>query len=233
MRFAEPRHSSDTIDKSKKRKMTATEQVKFTGIPAALEGFKNGEFLVVMDDEDRENEGDLIIAAEKMDTQKMAFLVKHSSGYVCVPLSTKRADELELPLMLPEDEMTDRHGTAYTVTVDFADGTTTGISAHDRALTARKLGDATTKAADFLRPGHICPLRARPGLLRERPGHTEAAVHLCQLTGLQPAAAICELVRDDDGLMMRLPDCLDFAQKHGIKIITIKDLIAHLDATGL
>lgn len=205
----------------------------FTPIPEALEAFKNGEFLVVMDDEDRENEGDLIIAAELIDTAKMAFLVKHSSGYVCVPLSTERADELELPLMIPENEMTDRHGTAYTVTVDYADGTTTGISAHDRALTVSKLGSKSSKASDFLRPGHICPLRARPGLLRERPGHTEAAVHLCSLTGLQPAAAICELVKEDDGLMMRLPDCLAFAQKFNIKMITIKHLIEYLDANNL
>ncbi|KAG0686908.1 3,4-dihydroxy 2-butanone 4-phosphate synthase [Pichia californica] len=213
--------------------MSTSEEIKFTPIPEALDGFKNGEFLVVMDDEDRENEGDLIIAAEKVDTAKMAFLVKHSSGYVCVPLSTERADELELPLMIPADKMTDRHGTAYTITVDFADGTTTGISAHDRALTARKLGDKTSKPADFLRPGHICPLRARPQLLRERPGHTEAAVHLCQLVGLQPAAAICELVREEDGLMMRLSDCWKFSQKHNVKIITIKALIEYLDANNL
>lgn len=205
----------------------------FATIPEALEAFKNGEFLVVMDDEDRENEGDLIIAAEKVDTAKMAFLVKHSSGYVCAPLSTELADKLELPLMIPEDKMTDRHGTAYTVTVDYADGTTTGISAHDRALTVRKLGDATSKASDFLRPGHICPLRARPGLLKERPGHTEAGVHLSILAGLQPAAAICELVRDDDGLMMRLPDCQEFAEKYQIKIITIKDIIAYIDSNNL
>lgn len=210
-----------------------TKMVEFTPISEALEAFKNGEFLVVMDDEDRENEGDLIIAAEKVDTAKMAFLVKHSSGYVCVPLSTERADELELPFMIPEDEMTDRHGTAYTVTVDYANGTTTGISAHDRALTAKMLGTSTSKATDFLRPGHICPLRAKPGLLRTRPGHTEAGVHLCQLAGLQPAAAICELVRDDDGLMMRLPDCWEFSKKFGIKIITIKDLIAYLDENNL
>lgn len=205
----------------------------FTSIPEALEAFKNGEFLVVMDDEDRENEGDLIMAAELIDTAKMAFLVKHSSGYVCVPLSTQRADELELPLMIPEDKMTDRHGTAYTVTCDYADGTTTGISAHDRALTVKKLGDKTSKPADFLRPGHICPLRAKPKLLRERPGHTEAAVHLCELTGLQPAAAICELVREEDGLMMRLDDCLKFSQKYNVKIITIKHLIEYIEANNL
>lgn len=213
--------------------MAVTEEVKFASIPDALEAFRNGEFLIVMDDENRENEGDLIIAAEKIDTAKMAFLVKHSSGYVCVPLSTERADELELPLMIPEESMTDRHGTAYTVTVDYADGTTTGISAHDRALTANKLAAKDSKPVDFLRPGHICPLRAKPKLLRERTGHTEAAVHLCLLTKQQPAAAICELVREEDGLMMRLPDCWKFAQKYDVKIITIKDLINYLDANNL
>ncbi|AWU76842.1 uncharacterized protein C5L36_0C07560 [Pichia kudriavzevii] len=213
------------------RVMTSNNSVKFTPIPEALEAFKNGEFLVVMDDEDRENEGDLIMAAELMTTERMAFLVKHSSGFVCVPLSTERADELNLPFMIPEDKMTDRHGTAYTVTVDYADGTTTGISAHDRGLTAKMLGTKSSKADDFLRPGHICPLRAKPGLLRERPGHTEAAVQLCELTGLQPAGAICELVRDEDGLMMRLDDCWKFAQKYNIKIITIKELLEYLNQT--
>ena len=213
--------------------MSLSESVRFTPIPEALEAFKNGEFVIVMDDEDRENEGDLIIAAEKVDTAKMAFLVKHSSGYVCVPLSTERADELELPLMIPEESMTDRHGTAYTVTVDYEDGTTTGISAHDRALTTRKLAEKSTKSTDLLRPGHICPLRAKPKLLRERTGHTEAAVHLCVLTKQQPAAAICELVREEDGLMMRLPDCWKFAQKFDVKIITIKHLIEFLNANNL
>lgn len=208
-------------------------EVKFTEIPEALEAFKNGEFLIVMDDEDRENEGDLIIAAEKVDTAKMAFLVKHSSGFVCVPLSTERADELDLPFMITEDKMTDRHGTAYTVTCDYKEGTTTGISAHDRALTARKLADSSSKPLDFLRPGHICPLRAKPGLLRERTGHTEAGVHLCKLTGLQPAAAICELVKEDDGLMMRLPECWEFSKKFNVKIVTIKAIIEYLDANNL
>ncbi|KAG7747535.1 hypothetical protein KL912_003559 [Ogataea haglerorum] len=179
----------------------------FDTIEDALEAYRNGEFLVVMDDEDRENEGDLVIAAEKMTQEKMAFLVKHSSGYVCAPLSTERADALDLQPMVPHN--TDRHGTAYTITVDYGEGTTTGISAHDRALTVRQLANPASKPADFLRPGHICPLRARPGLLRERVGHTEAAVQLCVLSGLQPAGAICELVNADDGLMMRLPDSID------------------------
>ncbi|KAG7879204.1 hypothetical protein KL905_003401 [Ogataea polymorpha] len=199
----------------------------FNTIEDALEAYKKGEFLVVMDDEDRENEGDLIIAAEKVTQEKMAFLVRHSSGFVCVPLSAERADALDLQPMVPHN--TDRHGTAYTITVDYGEGTTTGISAHDRALTVRQLANPDSKPADFLRPGHICPLRARPGLLRERVGHTEAAVQLCVLSGMQPAGAICELVNADDGLMMRLPECTKFAQEHGLKIICIKHLLDSID----
>lgn len=198
----------------------------FTPIPEAIEAYKNGEFLIVMDDEDRENEGDLIIAAEHISQEKMAFLIRYSSGYVCVPLSTERADELDLQPMLKD--RSDRHGTAYTVTCDYADGTTTGISAHDRALTARKLADATSKPNDFIKPGHILPLRAVPGLLNQRRGHTEASVHLCELAGLEPAAVICELVRDEDGLMMRLDDCQKFSQQHNIKIITIEQIVKHI-----
>lgn len=199
----------------------------FTAIPEAIEALKNGEFLVVMDDENRENEGDLIIAAEHVTQEKMAFLVRHSSGYVCVPMSTERAEKLDLQPMLKNQ--TDRHGTAYTVTCDYADGTTTGISAHDRALTARKLADPTSTASGFIKPGHILPLRAVDGLLRKRRGHTEASVELCRLSGLEPVAVICELVRDDDGLMMRLDDCVGFAKKFGIKVVTIEQIVKHMN----
>ncbi len=157
----------------------------------------------------------------------MAFLVRHSSGYVCVPMSTERAEKLDLQPMLKNQ--TDRHGTAYTVTCDYADGTTTGISAHDRALTARKLADPTSTASGFIKPGHILPLRAVDGLLRKRRGHTEASVELCRLSGLEPVAVICELVRDDDGLMMRLDDCVGFAKKFGIKVVTIEQIVKHLN----
>lgn len=198
----------------------------FTPIPEAIEAFKNGEFLIVMDDEDRENEGDLIIAAELITQEKMAFLVRYSSGYVCAPLSSDRADYLELPPMLANK--TDKHGTNYTVTCDYGIGTTTGISAHDRALTANKLADATAKPSEFIRPGHVLPLRAAPGLLKARRGHTEAAVQLCQLSNLQPAGVICELVRDQDGLMLRLDDCVEFSQTHNIKLINIKQLVEYI-----
>jgi 3,4-dihydroxy 2-butanone 4-phosphate synthase len=156
----------------------------------------------------------------------MAFLVRHSSGYVCAPLSSEIADRLDLPLMLKD--RTDRHGTAYTVTVDYADGTTTGISAHDRALTARKLADPTVKAEDFLRPGHLVPLRAVNGGVLARRGHTEAGVDLSRLAGFEPASVICEVVRDEDGLMARRDDCLAFSRLHGIKAITIEDLADYL-----
>jgi 3,4-dihydroxy 2-butanone 4-phosphate synthase len=197
----------------------------FASTEDAITAFKNGEFLVVMDDEGRENEGDLIIAAEDITQEQMAFLVKHSSGFICVPLSTERADKLDLPPMVEKN--TDSHGTAYTVTCDVIQGTTTGISAHDRALTARTLASATSKPQDFSRPGHIVPLRAVPGLLKKRFGHTEAAVHLCNISGKQPVAVICELVRDEDGLMMRLDDCVAFSKKFNIKLITIEQLINH------
>nr|CAH17654.1 dihydroxybutanone phosphate synthase [Debaryomyces hansenii] len=199
---------------------------KFVSIPEAIEAFKNGEYLIVMDDESRENEGHLIMSAELMTQEKMAFLVRYSSGYVCVPLSTERADALNLHPMLANE--TDRHGTAYTVTCDYADGTTTGISAHDRALTATKLADPSSKPVDFIRPGHVLPLRAVPGLLKKRRGHTEAGVQLCELAGLQPAAVICEMVRDEDGLMMRLDDCAKFSETHNIKMITIEQLVEHI-----
>lgn len=198
----------------------------FTEIAEAVAAFKKGEFLVVMDDESRENEGDLVMAAELITQEKMAFLVRHSLGYVCVPLSKQRADKLELQPMLKD--RTDRHGTAYTVTCDYAHGTTTGISAHDRALTARLLAAPALEPDDFIRPGHILPLRAVEGLLKQRRGHTEASVQLCELAGLEPAAVICELVREDDGLMMRLDDCVAFARRHGIKVITIDALAKHI-----
>lgn len=200
--------------------------LKFDDIPEALEAFARGEFLIVLDDESRENEGDLIASAQDMTTEKMAFLVKHSSGYVCVPLAEQLADKLDLPLMVPK--LQDRHKTAYTVTVDAFEGTTTGISAHDRAFTARKLADPSSTPATFNRPGHVLPLRAREGGVVVRRGHTEAAVDLCRLTNKSPAGVICELVKEDDGAMARRDDCLAFAQKHNIKAITIDALAEYI-----
>lgn len=197
----------------------------FSTVEEAIEGFKQGEFVIVMDDESRENEGDLIIAAQHMNQDKMAFLVRYSSGFICVPLSEERADKLNLRPMVPNNS--DKHGTAYTVTCDYSHGSTTGISARDRAMTVRKLADPSSVASDFDRPGHICPLRAVPDLLKKRRGHTEAGVQLCQLAGLQPASAICELVRDEDGLMMRLDDCIKFGKEHNIRLTTIEKIAAY------
>ncbi|CAN6634110.1 3,4-dihydroxy-2-butanone 4-phosphate synthase [Trichomonascus vanleenenianus] len=208
----------------------------FSDIKSALEAFKQGEFLIVLDDEGRENEGDLIVAAEAITTEKMAFLIRHSSGYVCVPMANDVADRLDLPLMANLEAKRhgdDRHSTAYTITVDYADGTTTGISAHDRALTSKKLADPSTRPEDFLKPGHIVPLRAVDGGVLKRQGHTEAAVDLCRLTGQQPVGVICEVVRDEDGLMARRDDCIKLGKQFGIKSITIEDLVKYRTENNL
>lgn len=185
-----------------------------------------------MDDEDRENEGDLVCAAAGITSEQMAFLVRHSSGYVCAPMTNEVADRLDLPLLRTGMKYTsnadDRHGTAYTITVDAAKGTSTGISAHDRALTCTQLASGHSKSTDFLKPGHICPLRAADGGVVERAGHTEAAVDLSKLSGLPPVGVICELVNDRDGSMMRLDDCKEFGRKHGIPLLTIQQLIEYI-----
>ncbi|KAK6344162.1 3,4-dihydroxy 2-butanone 4-phosphate synthase [Orbilia brochopaga] len=200
----------------------------FDSIEDSIEAFKRGEFLVVLDSTDRENEGDLIMAAEDMTTEKMAFMVRHTSGYVCVPMTADRTKRLQLPQMVAENQ--DGLGTAYTISTDYAHNTTTGISAHDRALTARKLADPDTKPEDFRRPGHILPLRARVGGVRARRGHTEAAVELCRLAGKSPVGVICEIVREEDGLMARRDDCVAFARRWGVRVCTIEDLVAYIEA---
>lgn len=206
----------------------------FTPIKEAIEHFKKNQFVIVMDDESRENEGDLICAADNVTTEQLAFLVRHSSGYVCTPMTNKLADTLDLPLVRGnlkyESFADDRHGTAYTVTVDVAEGTTTGISAHDRALTCRGLAKAGAKSTDFLKPGHVCPLRAVDGGVLKRRGHTEAAVDLCELSGLPPVGVICELVNDTDGSMMRLDDCVEFGKQFNIPLITIDALAEFLQS---
>ncbi|KAF9293673.1 hypothetical protein BGZ88_005044 [Linnemannia elongata] len=205
--------------------------VRFDRVEDAIQDIADGKFIIAVDNEDRENEGDLIIAAEKVTTEQMAFLIRHSSGYVCVPTAPARLKELELPLMVPNNE--DIWKTAYTISVDYAHGTTTGISAHDRALTARSLADPTKTAKDFNRPGHILPLRYADGGSIRRFGHTEASVDLCKLAKLQPVAVICELVNDRDGSMARRDDCYAFAKKHGIRLVTIADIIKYRQDHGL
>jgi 3,4-dihydroxy 2-butanone 4-phosphate synthase / GTP cyclohydrolase II len=193
-------------------------------VEAAVAAVAAGRPVIVVDDEDRENEGDLVFAAELATPELVAFTVRYSSGFICAPLTEAEADRLELPPMYHVNQ--DRRGTAYTVTVDAREGVTTGISAADRARTLRLLALAGTSPADLSRPGHVVPLRGKPGGVLRRPGHTEAAIDLAVLAGLRPAGALCELV-NDDGTMMRLPELTAFARRHGLVLISIADLIEH------
>jgi 3,4-dihydroxy 2-butanone 4-phosphate synthase/GTP cyclohydrolase II len=189
-----------------------------------LAELRAGRMVVIMDDEDRENEGDLIMAAEHATPEAVAFMIRHTSGIICVPMEEEQLARLELPQMVPVNS--ESHRTAFTVSVDLRAGTTTGVSSGDRAATIRALADAASAAADFARPGHIFPLRARRGGVLVRAGHTEAAVDLCRLAGLKPAGVLCE-VMNDDGSMARRPQLQEFARRHGLKIGTIADLIRH------
>jgi len=193
-----------------------------SSVEQALEALRAGRPVLVTDATDREDEGDVVLAAETATASWLAWTVRHSSGYVCAPLSQRRADELALPLMVPDSG--DPLRTAYTVTVDARVGVSTGISAADRARTLRVLADPTTVAADLVRPGHVVPLRARPGGVLERAGHTEAAVDLCRLAGLQPVAAIAELV-EDDGSMLRRPAVVALGRRHDLPVLSIEQLI--------
>lgn len=194
-------------------------------IPTALEALRAGRPIIVADDEGRENEGDIVLAAEFANQESIAWLVRHSSGFVCAPMTNEIADRLELPLMVARNE--DVRGTNYTVTVDAAARITTGISAGDRAHTLRVLADMTSVPASLHRPGHILPLRARDGGVRERAGHTEAAIDLLKLAGLTPVGVISEIVADD-GEMMRLPGLIALGETERVPVITVADLIDHL-----
>jgi 3,4-dihydroxy 2-butanone 4-phosphate synthase/GTP cyclohydrolase II len=198
----------------------------FDPIEAAIAAIGRGEIVGVADDEDRENEGDLIMAADMATAEQIAFFVRHTSGVICVGLPGERCDELQLPLMVPASGNTEVQGTAFTVTVDLAEGTSTGISAADRARTLQALADPTVGAAAFNRPGHIFPLRARPGGTLKRAGHTEAAVDLARLAGRAPAGVLCEVVLDSGG-MARVPDLRAFADEHGLLLVSIADLIRY------
>jgi 3,4-dihydroxy 2-butanone 4-phosphate synthase/GTP cyclohydrolase II len=195
----------------------------FAPIEAAVEAFARGEILVVVDDEDRENEGDLIMAAEFATPEKVAFFLHHTSGYLCAPITEERARELDLPLMVANN--TEAQRTAFLVTVDYRHGTTTGISAHDRSATVMALCDPSTRPADLARPGHINPLMAREGGVLKRAGHTEATIDLCRLAGLYPAGLLCEIVDADKTDMARVPELERFAEEHGLLMISIADLI--------
>ncbi|KAL4941856.1 hypothetical protein BDV06DRAFT_193447 [Aspergillus oleicola] len=215
--------------------------LQFDSIEDTVKAFKNGEFIVVLDSQDRENEGDLIIAAESITEAQMAFLVRYTSGLICAPITPEIAARLQLPQMVLEN--TDPKGTAYTVSIDSADPSiTTGISAHDRSLACRTLASPSASPSDFRRPGHIIPLQAKSGGIRERKGHTEAAVEFCRLAGKQPAGVIAELVEDGEVVegvaelrgnngMMRRDGCLKFGRRWGLKVCTIEDLVEFVEKT--
>ncbi|MDF7774768.1 3,4-dihydroxy-2-butanone-4-phosphate synthase [Sphingomonas sp. AOB5] len=198
--------------------------IAMDSIEDALHALARGEMVVVLDDKNRENEGDLIIAAEHATPEALAFIVRHTTGIVCVAIEGERADALQLDPMVRSND--DRHGTAFTVSVDARRGTSTGVSASDRAATIAALISPDTMPDDLMRPGHMFPLRARPGGVLERPGHTEAAVDLARLAGCAPAGVLCEIVRDD-GAMARTPELIRFARQHGLCITTIADLIVY------
>lgn len=198
--------------------------MKTSSVADAVEAIAQGQFVLVIDDENRENEGDLIIAAEKVTAEAIAFMVNHTSGVICVPLVPERLDELRLPLMVLEN--TDSHKTAFTVSIDYRRGTTTGISASDRASSVLALVDPATRPEDLSRPGHIFPLRYQEGGVLVRPGHTEAAVDLARLAGLYPAGVLCEVV-NEDGTMARGDDLIRFSERFDVPIITIADLVEY------
>ena len=197
----------------------------FTSVPEAIELFRQGRMLVVIDDEDRENEGDLVIAAEKVTPEAINFMAKHGRGLICLSLTEERCDELKLPLMV-EDSKATLFGTAFTVSIEAKGKVTTGISAADRAATVRTAIDPRTRAEDLIRPGHVFPVRARPGGVLKRAGHTEASVDLAVLAGLEPGGVICEIM-NDDGSMARVGDLEAFARRHELALLSVSDLISH------
>ena len=200
-------------------------EFKINTIEEAIEDFRNGKFVIVVDDEDRENEGDFIMAAEKITPEHVNFMLKNGRGVLCAPITEDRCKELNLDMQVHDN--TSLLGTPFTVTVDMlGQGCTTGVSMHDRATTIRALADPSTKASELGRPGHINPLRARNGGVLVRAGHTEAAVDLARLAGMYPAGALIEII-NDDGTMARMPQLQEVAKRFGLKIITIKDLIAY------
>jgi 3,4-dihydroxy 2-butanone 4-phosphate synthase/GTP cyclohydrolase II len=199
--------------------------MQLASIEQGLADLRAGKFLIVVDDEDRENEGDLVMPAECVTADAVNFMVTHARGQLCMPMTSERLAELEIP-MLPSRNTDAAMPTAFTMPVDYAINTSTGISAHDRALTVQALIDPASSPADFIQPGHLFPLRYQPGGVLVRPGHTEAIIDLCRLAGMYPAGVVCEVMKDD-GTMARLPDLMELAQKHSLNILTIADLIEH------
>ena len=194
-------------------------------VEQALDDIKRGKMLIVVDDEKRENEGDLVMPSEKITPEAINFMVTHARGLLCMPVIGSRLEELGLPLMVNGGN-TSTHGTAFTVSVDYKKGTTTGISTDDRAKTVKAIMDSSSKPEDFARPGHLFPLCYQEGGVLVRPGHTEAVVDLARMAGLYPAGVVCEIMKDD-GSMARLPDLEEFSRKHDLNIITIAQIIAY------
>jgi 3,4-dihydroxy 2-butanone 4-phosphate synthase / GTP cyclohydrolase II len=201
-----------------------TESSMVAPIEDAIEDIRNGKIVIVVDDEDRENEGDFILAADKITPESINFLATHGRGLICLPATPERLRELNLDLMV--DDNTALHGTPFTVSIDAVHNTTTGISANDRYETVKQFADARAVSTDFARPGHVFPLKAREGGVLRRAGHTEATVDLARLAGLSPAGVLCEIL-NEDGSMARLPQLLEMSERFGLKVITIKDLIAY------
>ena len=199
-------------------------EYKLNSIEDAIKDFKEGKFVIVVDDEDRENEGDLIIAAEKIDAEKVNFMLKNARGVLCAPITLSRCDELDLPHQVSDN--TSMLGTPFTVTVDKLEGCTTGVSAHDRAETIKALADPASTPQTFGRPGHINPLYAQDNGVLRRSGHTEAAIDLCRMAGLYPAGALMEIM-NEDGTMARLPQLMEMAKEWHLKVISIKDMIEY------
>ena len=199
-------------------------KIKLDSIEEAIEDFREGKFVIVVDDEDRENEGDLIIAAEKVTPEKINFMLKHARGLLCAPITMSRCEELDLPHQVSDN--TSMLGTPFTVTIDKLEGCSTGVSAADRAATILALADPNSKPETFGRPGHINPLYAQDKGVLKRAGHTEASIDMARLAGLYPAAALMEIM-SDDGTMARLPELREMADKYGLKLISIADLIAY------
>jgi len=200
------------------------EDIKLNTIEEAIEDFREGNFIIVVDDEDRENEGDFIIAAEKITPEKVNFMLTYGRGVLCAPITEERCEELDLEMQVSTN--TSIYETPFTVTVDLLDGCTTGVSMHDRAATIKALADPNTNPGSFGRPGHVNPLRAKSRGVLRRSGHTEATVDMARLAGLYPAGALIEII-NEDGTMARLPQLMEVSKKFDIKIITIKDLIAY------
>ncbi len=198
--------------------------LKLNTIEEAVKDFKEGKFVIVVDDEDRENEGDLIIAAEMITAEKVNFMLKHARGVLCAPITISRCQELDLPHQVNDN--TSVLGTPFTVTIDKLEGCATGVSAHDRAETIKALADPASTPQTFGRPGHVNPLYAQENGVLRRSGHTEAAIDLCRMAGLYPAGALMEIM-NEDGTMARLPELLAFGERYGLKTITIKDMIAY------